>query len=184
MALTITHSFNTTIDSKSLIIKDLTPLSDYTSEIESVTLEDELSTFTTQILLLVISNDESFEETIDITSYKNDLRSVNGAILNINDLFSVETLDDDKYNFIFTYTILGTDYISNEYSILYQQTRLALAKSVIGTDWKDSFNYNSISSSSKYSLQIKSYYDQMLIYNENGLYDEAFSILTSLKNIL
>lgn len=184
MALTLTHEAFASVDSTSLVLKNTTPISEYTDNIPAITNESELSTATTAITIDIVSDDYTFDYNATITSEKDNLRSANGAYLNISNLFGEDVINDNLYNITITYTISAVDYAFSFQSVLYSQVKNSIAVSILASEWKDSLNYKSKSSTSKYALKVKSWFDQLVVANSKGLYSEALTILNSLKSIL
>ena len=184
MALSRTHEITISVDSKTLTARDTTPIADYISNIGVVTDEDTLLSNTSAISLVLIDDSTSTIITSDITALKDDLRTANGAEIDLSTYFSVTSLDDDLYDITMTWTIDSSDYDSNTDQFFYEDIKNDVAVAVLSTDWQDSFNYQSRSSSSKYALKLKSWLDQLTLADENSKLTEGKTILNSLKSIL
>lgn len=184
MALTRIHSVTITVDSANLIAKDLTPIQDYIDNIVAVTDEGTLLSNTTAVSLVLIDNTTSTTISADITAEKANLRTANGATLDLSTYFSVDTIDDDLYGITMTWTIDGSDYDSETDKFFYPVVTNEVAKAVVSGDWKDAFNYKSKTTYSKRALQLKSWLDQLTLADTNGLLTEGLKILNSLKSIL
>jgi len=184
MALTLTHEVQVAVDSKSFNLKNTTPISEYEDNIPAITNEAELSAATTAITIDITSEDYSFEYNATITAEKDNLRTANGAIINILSTFGEEIVPDNVYTITITYTISSVVYPFIIQDTFYAQTKNSVAVAIMSSEWKDSLSYKSKSSTSKYALKVKSWFDQLVIADNKGLYTEALTILNSLKSIL
>lgn len=172
-----THTIEMSADSTYIIVRDTTPIVDYTA----VTLDpiDDV----TAISLRLTDDTTNTLNIVNLTASKVGLRDVNGVKVYaidlglgskfINDLWNTE-LD---YVFVSTYTSISNDF-------LFEDIKNKVAVAMISSDWKYSFNYNSLMTFSKYSLKLKSWLDQLVLANENNLLSEGRILLNSLKSIL
>lgn len=173
-----THSVNVSIDGAYIILKDTTPLSDYTDNSLDV------DTVTAINFNIKKYGDDEWLWTHDLIASKSDLRDVNGlkvysASIGLGDVFT-----DDLWVSKMTYVIDGDDYDSDNNDFLYPAVTNKVAIALISSDWKDSFNYKSKTTYSKYALKLKSWLDQLSLANEKGLLEEGQTLLNSLKTIL
>jgi len=178
MALARTHSVDLSVDSTYIVLKDTTLLSDYTDE------GLDPSTATEIIFSIKKDSDATWIYTGSILLGIDDLRDVNGLKITGTELGIGATITDDLWVSEMTYTIDGGDYLSNDNSFLISDTINKVAIAVISGDWKDSFNYRSKTTHSKYALKLKSWLDQLVLADENGLLVEGKALLSSLKSIL
>ena len=183
MALTLTHEIIMAVDSESITIKNTTPLSEYTTYIPAITTEALLSTATTVVSMHIEASDYTFDYTVDLTAEKDNLRTANGSLVNILTATGESIMPDNLYAITFSYTISGTVYTSIVNNVFYAQTKNDVAVAIMSSEWKDSLTNSSKQSSSKYALKTKSWFDQLVIANDRGLYTEALTILNSLKSI-
>lgn len=176
--MTRTHSVELSVDSTYITIKDTTPLADYTAEGIDPADATEITFSIKKDTDVAWLYDDSILTGID------DLRDVNGLELTATALSIGTTFIDDLWDSEMVYTIDGTDYTSTSSDFLISDVTNGVANAVISGDWKDSFNYRSKSSYSKYALKLKSWLDQLILANENNLYTEGKALLASLKSIL
>lgn len=181
MSILRTHTIELSVDSTYLVVKDTTPLANYTdagisdpvSEVDDIELRitDEYTNTTT---------------TVDLTANAADLRDTNGlkvysSIIGLGDTFK-DDVWDSEIDWVFNPSIDTNTSTSTD--ILYSDVKNEVAKAVAIGDWKDAFNYRSKQTYSKRALQMKSWIDQLENANNNNLINEGRSILNSLKSIL
>jgi len=183
----LTYTASVSIDSKSIILKNTTTLVAYHTAIPSIVTESDVVAATTAINLSLTDSLESILVSGSILTHELDLRTGPGASILVSELNgndALASIEDELYVVTIVDTISSVDYTTTLQLLVYQTVKNQVAVAVISGDWKDSFNYLSKSSYSKYALKLKGWLDQMILANANGLYAEAKTILDSLKSVL
>ena len=95
-----------------------------------------------------------------------------------------EVYDDELWKFETMYTLEDLDYTATTNQFLLAEVTNKVAAKIMAANWKDSFDYMSRSTYSKYAIKLKRWLDQLYIADNKGLLNEGKSLLASLKSIL
>jgi len=173
MALERIQAIELSVASTYLLIKDTTPIGDYTSNGIADPVNDvEL------IIYTLYDKDGNVLHTEDLTFDSASLRSVDGLQLKI------DGLSDGIHISELIYTFSSVEYPSETKDCFYSKIKNDTSIKCLPSNWKDSSNPLSLMSYSKYTVMIKKLLDSISTAATNNLYEEFNLYYNKLNGVL